>query len=81
MGPPAQPSADTPAPQETSRLCVKNLPKYATEKRIKDHFAEKGLITDAKLVKTRCAEQCVVGWVVVWKGFWILEAHLCTIYH
>ncbi|KAK2080715.1 hypothetical protein QBZ16_000569 [Prototheca wickerhamii] len=53
MGPPAQPSADTPAPQETSRLCVKNLPKHATEKRIKGHFAEKGLITDAKLVKTR----------------------------
>lgn len=36
-----------------SRLCVKNLPKYVTEKRLRDHFAVKGEVTDVKILKTR----------------------------
>ncbi|KAI8464256.1 MAG: hypothetical protein J3K34DRAFT_441137, partial [Monoraphidium minutum] len=41
-------------PEEpTSRLCVKNIPKYATEKRLKEHFAAKGAVTDVKILKTR----------------------------
>jgi hypothetical protein len=41
--------------EPTSRLCVKNLPKHLTEKRLKDHFATKGAVTDVKILKTRCA--------------------------
>lgn len=37
----------------TSRLCVKNVPKHATEKQLKEHFARKGEITDVKILKTR----------------------------
>ncbi|KNE55541.1 hypothetical protein AMAG_01430 [Allomyces macrogynus ATCC 38327] len=37
---------------ESSRIIVKNLPKYMTQDRLRDHFAEKGTITDVKLVKT-----------------------------
>lgn len=39
--------------QQTSRLCVKNIPKYLTEQRLKDHFAAKGQVTDVKVLKTR----------------------------
>ncbi|KAI8921384.1 hypothetical protein DFJ77DRAFT_161675 [Powellomyces hirtus] len=35
-----------------SRLIVKNLPKHYTIERLKEHFGEKGEVTDAKLVKT-----------------------------
>ncbi|KND03335.1 uncharacterized protein SPPG_02379 [Spizellomyces punctatus DAOM BR117] len=35
-----------------SRLIVKNLPKHYTLDRFKEHFSEKGEVTDAKLVKT-----------------------------
>ena len=37
----------------SSRLVVKNLPKYATEKRIEEHFATKGHVTDVKLARTK----------------------------
>ncbi|KAL2930769.1 Multiple RNA-binding domain-containing protein 1 [Bienertia sinuspersici] len=36
-----------------SRICVKNLPKYVNEDRLKEFFSEKGEITDAKLMRTR----------------------------
>ncbi|XP_021736206.1 multiple RNA-binding domain-containing protein 1-like [Chenopodium quinoa] len=36
-----------------SRIIVKNLPKYATEDRLKEFFSEKGEVTDAKLMRTR----------------------------
>ncbi|KAI9489053.1 hypothetical protein BDB00DRAFT_962913 [Zychaea mexicana] len=35
-----------------SRLCVKNLPKYLSEEDFRKHFAAKGEVTDAKLMKT-----------------------------
>jgi hypothetical protein len=37
----------------SSRVIVKNLPKYITEERFKSHFSVKGEITDVKLMKTR----------------------------
>ncbi|KNE60218.1 hypothetical protein AMAG_05631 [Allomyces macrogynus ATCC 38327] len=40
------------AKRSSSRIIVKNLPKYMTQDRLRDHFAEKGTITDVKLVKT-----------------------------
>ncbi|KAH9741642.1 nucleotide binding [Citrus sinensis] len=36
-----------------SRICVKNLPKYVTEDRLRDFFSQKGEITDAKLMRTK----------------------------
>ena len=44
-----------------SRVCVKNLPKYVTEKRLREHFAAKGEVTDVKVLKTK--------WVLL-KGDW-----------
>ncbi|RUP46895.1 hypothetical protein BC936DRAFT_146406 [Jimgerdemannia flammicorona] len=35
-----------------SRLIVKNLPKYLTDERLREHFASQGDVTDAKLMKT-----------------------------
>lgn len=40
-------------PQATSRLCIKNIPKYMTEARLKEHFAVKGEVTDVKVLKTK----------------------------
>lgn len=41
------------APAATSRLCVKNLPKYVTEPRLKEHFSAKGEVTDVKVLRTK----------------------------
>lgn len=35
-----------------SRICVKNLPRYVVEDRLKDFFTRKGEITDAKIMQT-----------------------------
>lgn len=40
-------------PPPTSRICVKNLPKYVDEARLREHFAAKGEVTDAKIMRTR----------------------------
>lgn len=42
-----------PGPTPTSRLCVKNLPKYVDEARLREHFEAKGEVTDAKIVRTK----------------------------
>jgi multiple RNA-binding domain-containing protein 1 len=40
--------------EQTSRILVKNLPKYITQERLKKHFSSKGEnVTDVKLVKTK----------------------------
>lgn len=39
-----------------SRIIVKNLPKYLTEQRLKEHFAPHGNVTDVKLMKKRNGE-------------------------
>jgi hypothetical protein len=44
----------------TSRLCIKNIPKYLPEQRLKDHFSVKGQVTDIKILKTRSA--AAAGW-------------------
>ncbi|XP_038701815.1 multiple RNA-binding domain-containing protein 1 isoform X2 [Tripterygium wilfordii] len=36
-----------------SRVCVKNLPKYVAEDRLREYFSQKGEITDAKLMRTK----------------------------
>ena len=42
---------DAPAPR-SSRLCVKNIPKHLTLERLREHFAERGEVTDCKIMKT-----------------------------
>lgn len=42
----------TPQQAPTSRICVKNLPKHADENRLREHFSQKGEVTDAKVVRT-----------------------------
>ncbi|KAK9991308.1 hypothetical protein SO802_026293 [Lithocarpus litseifolius] len=36
-----------------TRICVKNLPKYVAEDRLRELFSQKGEITDAKLMRTK----------------------------
>lgn len=36
-----------------SRICVKNLPKYVSEDRLRELFSQKGEVTDAKLMRTK----------------------------
>ncbi|XP_058072276.1 multiple RNA-binding domain-containing protein 1 [Magnolia sinica] len=35
-----------------SRICVKNIPKYIAEDRLRDFFSQKGEVTDAKIMRT-----------------------------
>lgn len=35
-----------------SRICVKNLPKYVKEDRLREFFSQKGEVTDAKIMRT-----------------------------
>ncbi|KAF3328058.1 multiple RNA-binding domain-containing protein 1 [Carex littledalei] len=37
---------------ERSRICVKSLPKYANEERLREFFSRKGEVTDAKVIRT-----------------------------
>lgn len=47
----------------SSRICVKNLPKYVTENRLRMHFAQKGEVTDAKIMKTKDGRSRLFGFV------------------
>ena len=49
----AQQHAMGAAAPPTSRLCVKNLPKYLDEAKLKAHFAAKGEVTDVKILRTK----------------------------
>lgn len=45
---------EQPERPPTSRICVKNLPKYVDDRRLREHFAAKGEVTDAKVMHARC---------------------------
>ena len=45
-----------PAPP-SSRLCVKNIPKHLKDDRLREHFAERGEVTDVKILKTGCVRR------------------------
>jgi len=47
----------------SSRICVKNLPRYVTEERLREHFSEKGEVTDAKIIRTRDGKTRQFGFV------------------
>ncbi len=38
---------------KTSRLCVKGLPKQINDQQLRQHFAQKGEVTDAKVVRAK----------------------------
>ncbi len=39
----------------TSRVCVKGLPKQFSDDKLREHFGTKGEVTDAKIVRCKCA--------------------------
>ncbi|XP_054798328.1 uncharacterized protein LOC129303204 isoform X2 [Prosopis cineraria] len=46
-----------------SRICVKNLPKYVAEDRLRDLFSQKGEITDVKLMRTKDGKSRQFGFI------------------
>ncbi|XP_051125398.1 multiple RNA-binding domain-containing protein 1 [Andrographis paniculata] len=46
-----------------SRICVKNLPKYVAEDRLREFFSKKGEVTDAKLMRTKDGKSRQFGFV------------------
>lgn len=52
----------------SSRLFVRNIPKHITEERLKQHFSQKGTVTDVKILKRKyyfiCYFDSVVALVV-----------------
>lgn len=46
-----------------SRICVKNLPKYLDEKKLREYFSQKGEVTDAKLMRTRDGKSRQFGFI------------------
>ncbi|CAM8961811.1 unnamed protein product [Rhodiola kirilowii] len=46
------PATKTLSLASPSRICVKNLPKYVSDDRLREYFSQKGEITDAKLMRT-----------------------------
>ncbi|XP_059633627.1 uncharacterized protein LOC132276287 isoform X3 [Cornus florida] len=52
------------SPQVTrSQICVKNLPKYAAEDRLREFFSQKGEVTDAKLMRTKDGKSRQFGFI------------------
>lgn len=37
----------------SSRVCVKGLPKHITDEKLRSFFAERGEITDAKVMRSK----------------------------
>lgn len=46
-----------------SRICVKNLPKYVAEDRLREFFSQKGEVTDCKLMRTKDGKSRQFGFV------------------
>ncbi len=47
----------------SSRLIVKNLSKGTTEKELRAHFASRGEVTDARVVKSKAGKSRLFGFV------------------
>jgi multiple RNA-binding domain-containing protein 1 len=47
----------------SSRLIVKNVPKYVDERRLKEHFGSHGEVTDCKVMRTREGSSRCFGFV------------------
>lgn len=46
-----------------SRICVKNLPRYLAEDRLREHFSQAGEVTDAKIIRTKEGKSRQFGFV------------------
>ncbi|CAJ2657206.1 unnamed protein product [Trifolium pratense] len=46
-----------------SRICVRNLPKYVVEDRLRQLFSEKGEITEVKLMRTKNGESRQLAYI------------------
>lgn len=46
-----------------SRVCVKNIPRYITDEKLREHFASRGEVTDAKVIKTKDGRSRQFGFV------------------
>ncbi|KAI5667360.1 hypothetical protein M9H77_17213 [Catharanthus roseus] len=46
-----------------SRICVKNLPKYVAEDRLREFFSQKGEVTDCKLMRTKDGKSRQFGFI------------------
>uniref|UniRef100_A0A5B7C6H3 Putative multiple RNA-binding domain-containing protein 1 n=1 Tax=Davidia involucrata TaxID=16924 RepID=A0A5B7C6H3_DAVIN len=46
-----------------SRICVKNLPKYVAEDRVREFFSQKGEVTDTKLMRTKDGKSRQFGFI------------------
>ncbi|KAG2501693.1 hypothetical protein HYH03_000195 [Edaphochlamys debaryana] len=53
---------EAPAPP-SSRLCVKNMPKYVDEARLKEFFSVKGEVTDVKVLRTKDGRSRQLGFI------------------
>lgn len=51
--PSGEDTGDTTSVTFSSRICVKQLPKYVDEKRLREHFQAKGDITDVKVLRKK----------------------------
>ena len=49
----------------SSRLFVRNIPKHITEERLKQHFSQKGTVTDVKILKRKYYIICYYDSIVV----------------
>lgn len=49
----------------SSRLFVRNIPKHITEERLKQHFSQKGTVTDVKILKRKYYFICYYDNIVV----------------
>ena len=49
----------------SSRLFVRNIPKHITEERLKQHFSQKGTVTDVKILKRKYYFICYYDSIVV----------------
>ncbi|PRW58148.1 Multiple RNA-binding domain-containing 1 [Chlorella sorokiniana] len=61
--PAQEPAEQEPQRPPTSRICVKNLPKYVDDRRLREHFAARGEVTDAKVMRTRDGKSRCFGFV------------------
>ena len=51
------------AAAETTRIFVRNLPKHLTDDRFRQHFAAKGKVTDAKVLRTADGSSRRIGFI------------------
>ena len=60
----------------SSRLCVKNLPKGADERRLREVFSRKGEVTDAKVIRIRARLLIGAGVGLDWLVLVFLEENI-----